>query len=141
MRKLIYGALLVMTAALSGCMTAPTAPTPNELATADYGRVPTVADAERLALPYWRDRALDPASIVVRVTAGPARWWVRNGQGQAVYGHLFDIQVNGKNTFGGYTGWQPGHILVKNGQLLWAWTYDPSRHGNMMLDGDLRRIP
>lgn len=29
----------------------------------DYGRVPTVANAERLALPYWRERALDPASI------------------------------------------------------------------------------
>lgn len=141
MRKFIYGALLVMTTALSGCMTAPRAPTQSELSTADYGQVPTAADAERLALAAWRERALDPGSIMVRVTGGPARWWARNREGQAVFGYLFDVQINGKNTYGGYTGWQPGQLLVKNGQTLWSWTYDQGRHGGYVLRGDLRQVP
>lgn len=107
----ILVALLVFVA---GCYHVPS---PQELASADYGRYP---DNYSELIKTCLDHALkDPMSAQISFTSAPVKGWlnkpVPKGGGIEAYGYWIDATVNAKNSYGGYTGSYPYRFFINNG--------------------------
>lgn len=112
--------LCVMVMMLGGCASAPTA---DEMASADYGGPISQEDAKAKALALLKTTLKDPTSAEIDwgyVSTG----WVRTAPlegGRLMWGYILDAKVNSKNGFGGYTGYSPMKFLFRDGELQAAW--------------------
>ena len=113
--KKLFASIVVAAIVLTGCMV--TAPTKEELASANYGTV-TFAQAERLIWEYLNRTLIDPDSARVGVTKLSVDYWARDKKGKFHYGKLFGFEVNAKNVYGGYTGKQRYYAFIENGQIV-----------------------
>jgi hypothetical protein len=103
--------------AISGCATAPSA---DEEARADYGEMPT--DFQTPIKAYLDQNLKDPASVQLRNWTIPVKSWIRDAPiaGRALhFGWVVNVDVNAKNSYGGYRGFQ---------------TYQFMLHGNMIVN-------
>lgn len=107
-RALRLGLTLVL---LTGCALQPT---PQQLATADYGPLPDHWQA--LARGAFEWSLYDPFSAQYRFNA-PEPGWVSNTS-QIVYGWRITGLVNAKNRMGGYVGWRAFAVLLRHGAVV-----------------------
>lgn len=126
--------------ALTGCATAVTQ---QMLDGADLGPRPAQAAAEDAVRSYFNATAIDSDSLKFRSWGRPVRGYTQAtglaaaAEPDAVFGYFIALEVNGKNRFGGYTGWQR-HVarmahgrcdiavnLDRTGSSQWLalWTY------------------
>lgn len=94
---------------LSGC-----GPTQQELRNADYGRPPS--NPEEVIRSYMNTRLKDPDSAKYSIRKGPIQGW--NSFGGMLFGYIVCADINAKNSYGGYTGWQPYYFLINNDSVI-----------------------
>lgn len=97
---------LIASIGLAGCATAPNS------AEIDYGNPPI--NPRAAVIEYFEPRLKDPASAHYKV-GEPVRATARNGLlfggGIGFAGYIVDVELNAKNSFGGYTGWEPWTVF------------------------------
>lgn len=103
---------------LGGCASAPTQ---QQIAAADYGRPMTQSECLSIAEQAIADQLKDPSSAQFRNEAPCHTGYSNNvpllGR-SAQFGYIQDGEVNGKNGFGGYVGFRPYHVLMRNGVVV-----------------------
>ncbi len=105
--------LLVLTGCASG-------PTTEEISKADYGRNMTAAECVAIAEQVVANRLRDPSSAQFRHSpCYQGNWSSVPVLGMSVeFGWLQQGQVNAKNAFGGYVGFRPYQVLIRNGAVV-----------------------
>jgi len=115
MHKILAPVLLVFAAA---CQSAPTR---EQLASADYGTPIAQDEAEARATAWLQSVLKDPDSLRAswgRVEPG----WQRDGLfGGILYGYRLTGDINARNSFGGYTGSKGYIFMFRDGILVHAW--------------------
>lgn len=110
-----FGAMVAIAGMLTGCASAPSQ---RQMATADYGRPMTQSECLSVAEQAIASQLKDPSSAQFRNETPCHTGYSKNvpllGR-SAQFGYLQDGEVNGKNSFGGYVGFRPYHVLVRNG--------------------------
>lgn len=103
---------------LSACASAPTQ---RQIATADYGRPMSPSECLGLAERAVADQLKDPESAQFINEAPCHPGYSDNvpilGR-SAQFGYRQDGEVNAKNAFGGYVGFRPYHVLMRNGVVV-----------------------
>ncbi len=109
--KLVY--TVVLAAAVSGCSSAPTE---QEVASADFGLSMSEAECLAVAKPFIRSRMGDPESVVfddLKCYRG-LEGRVPIARVEATYGYRFAGSVDSKGDIGRYTGLTPFSGIVRN---------------------------
>ena len=113
-KKLSLAVLLIASPALfTGCATV----SKTEIAQASFEAVP--ANIETLIKQDMGSRLTDPYSAVYEFGT-PRRGFSQDGfavGGKKRLGYIIPIQVNAKNIYGGYTGYEDEYYLWTEGQL------------------------
>lgn len=106
-RRLVLVAVVI---SLAGCAAALQKPAPDQ----NYGQPPV--DVEPAVRRHFDLVLKDPESARYRI-GRPVKAYANNGLvhggGVAWAGYLVDVQVNAKNSFGGYTGFKPYMVLFR----------------------------
>jgi hypothetical protein len=104
----------LMLLCVAGCVSAPTS---EEMASADFGTCPE--NYQAMVQNFMSSRLKDPYSAVYRFTE-PRHGFLREGaiQGNKLhFGWFVQVGINAKNSYGGYTGEQTYYFLLyKNDQ-------------------------
>jgi PBP1b-binding outer membrane lipoprotein LpoB len=110
---------------LTGCASAPT---PQEIQSADYGASVYQADAENSVKNFFNTRLKDPESAKYYFGSVGRGYIVGSRiQGRKLEaGYLLDVSVNAKNSYGGYTGAKPYKFLFRNDQVVQVLEIQPS---------------
>lgn len=88
-------------------------PSQTEMANADYGSYP---DNYREIIKTYLNKTLkDPESARFDSWEPPRMGW--NGFGGSQYGFIVCVNVNAKNSYGGYVGSRPNFFMIKNGEI------------------------
>jgi hypothetical protein len=121
--------LLIALAALpAGC--APSYVTTQEGIDHSIGAAP--ADPEAVAKRYFERALKDSESARYQFgSALPGRLWGGAANGGWVYGYLMHVDVNAKNGFGGYVGYQQWQLGIRDNVVVFAIPPD-SYHGLLM---------
>lgn len=102
-----------------GCATPPT---PQQVENADYGREVMQYEAENAVKEWMRYRLKDPSSAEYKFTI-VQKGYFQDGMafgGAVHYGYRTDVLINGKNSYGGYTGFTPYKFLLRDGKVYKA---------------------
>ena len=89
-------------------------PSERTLASLDYGEAPTNYVA--LFKQGMKMRLKDPSSLQTLDIKPPKKMWSRDLNGVHNYWVICGL-FNAKNSFGGYTGFQPGGVWYKNDRV------------------------
>lgn len=118
MKKIMVAVIVAASAlALAGC--APKPPSQVEISTAQYGSLPN--DYQQLIKNHMNSILKDPESA--RYTFEPPfKAYSQDGSlsstnGGVMYGYVAGVQVNAKNSYGGYTGNQLFVFMFSNGVM------------------------
>lgn len=111
---------------LTGCASAPTR---QQISTADYGSPMTPSRCLAVAENHIASLLKDPSSAQFRGETSCTKGW--SGKApllgmKAVFGYVQTGQVNGKNSFGGYVGFRTYEVIMKNGQVIRSCIADPN---------------
>lgn len=108
----VFSIVIVLTMFIFGCTTPPTQ---KQLDAADYGAYP---DSYKEIIKNYLDRSLkDPESAKIEYIFSPRTAWNKLG-GDLKFGYSVCVNVNAKNSYGGYTGFQRHYFLIKNGSVI-----------------------
>ncbi|MCO7526356.1 hypothetical protein NJH54_17830 [Pseudomonas asiatica] len=113
-RRWIIAAALSL---LAGCASGPT---PQEIANADYGTPIAQGQAEERIKQYFNGVLKDPYSAQYQFSQVQQGYVVGSAfEGRNLYaGYIISVDVNAKNSFGGYTGSKGYQFLFQNGALV-----------------------
>lgn len=121
MKHVAYVQIIAVLAAvglLAGCASAPTQ---QEISHADYGQPMTQQQCLSISESAIANQLKDPNSAQFRNEAPCHTGWVSSvpilGM-KAAFGYVQRGEVNGKNSFGGYVGFRPYLVLMKNGAVV-----------------------
>ncbi|EAP1215536.1 hypothetical protein POI25_003917 [Salmonella enterica] len=106
--------LVFLPLVLSGCAQY-NRPSDIKIQNGDYGLAPTDTDKAEVE-SFIRGNLVDPNSAMFKIDA-PKKYWITDSKGITHFGYFIGVLVNAKNSFGGYTGWQPEGIFYKNGSM------------------------
>lgn len=99
---------------LAGCARAPS---PEEMASWDYGPYPD--NYEQIIKNAMITRLVDPYSAQYHFDGAPVQKYMARPLGMGTeYGWGGIVLINAKNRMGGYTGATPFAYIIKNGQLI-----------------------
>jgi hypothetical protein len=109
---------------LAGCAYGPT---PEQLQAANYGTEPDQEFVEQEAKDMFEGYLKDPESA--RYQFAPVyRGWIFTDrfEGSKLYtGYVLDVNVNAKNSYGGYTGYSLYRLVFQNGRIIRAVSVSP----------------
>ncbi len=101
---------------LAGCVHAPT---PEQIAAADYGSYP--GDYKEVIQQHFYKILFDPYSAQYSDWRGPSSgYWAKPFGGETVFGYRACVEVNAKNRMGGYTGSQQYFFMMRNGSIVYV---------------------
>lgn len=114
--------IITLTIIISSCATMNTgyAPTELDLAKADYGSKPT--NYKKVIKEHIADNLIDPESARFTKFSKPQKSWMSEFQGFKnfkYYGWLVCVDVNAKNSFGGYTGKKTYVALLRGDKVVY----------------------
>lgn len=122
MKKILLVCALTI---LGGCA----APSPDELARADYGAYP---DQYKELIEGYMGRILkDPYSAHYEYLNAPVMAWRKTMSGP-IYGYAVCVNINAKNSYGGYTGAQPSYFMFHDGVITYAMHGDSGTMGTVV---------
>jgi hypothetical protein len=110
--------LAALALVLASCAATP--PTPSQVASIGYGG-PLPANYKAIVQDYLNRTLKDPFSVVMDFKYAPVQTWIRTApiQGsQLILGWKVVALVNGKNSFGGYTGFKPYLFMIRDGAIV-----------------------
>lgn len=107
--------------ALAGCVTPPTQQEYEAtVATIGYG-AELPADWQERVKTFMEMRLKDPVSAIWKFDEKSATAWAgesdMNGV-RVVAGHVVTGQVNAKNSYGGYTGFEQYQFMIRDGEVI-----------------------
>ena len=102
--------ITLMLLALTGCASGPT---PQDIAGANYGSAIEQEAAENRVKQYFNGTLKDPYSAQFQFS-------------KVEKGYIMTVNVNAKNSYGGYTGNQGYQFLFQNGLLVKGLKLHPS---------------
>lgn len=115
---------------LSGCATKPT---PGEMASADYGSYP---DAYQTIIQNYMGHLLkDPYSARYEYLNQPKKGWARG----PIFGYVVCVNVNARNSYGGYTGAQPSYFMIHDDRII-STTHGDGRYMDAIVEGRCREF-
>lgn len=109
-------AAIAMILIVSGCVTTAPPPTASELASAYYGPYPS--EYERVIKEYMSVRLKDPYSAHYEFLIRPSTGYLSLKEN--IFGWLVCVDINAKNSYGGYTGAKPNIFLLRDGRVVHA---------------------
>jgi hypothetical protein len=112
--KCIVGLAFILL--MTGCATVE--PSSWQLATADYGRRPSDAEAMKVVKSYMHPRLIDPYSAVYECER-PRKAWTNLKvffSDNISYGYAMRCNINAKNRLGGYTGAESYRFMIHMGR-------------------------
>ena len=99
---------------------------PDVLASADYGIYPD--NYETIIKSYFQTRLKDPFSAQYQFRT-PFKAFLRNapvlGGDPTIYGYMVYTNVNAKNSYGAYTGWEEYRLLISDGVVVGTASKNP----------------
>ena len=98
---------------LAGCVSLPSA---EQAAQADYGSYPS--NYEQIVHAYFSVTLKDPDSAQYRSISSPRTFWIGDRITGAKYGYLVCANLNGKNSYGAYIGFQTDGLLIRDGVVI-----------------------
>lgn len=105
--------VMLLTISLLGCAVPPTE---EQLRNADYGPYPY--DYKEIITNHLDKILKDPDSAQVDFKGFlPTQQW-SSYFGNTKYGYAICVDINAKNSFGGYTGRQTSYFLINNGYIV-----------------------
>lgn len=111
-------AIAALFATLGGCASAPSM---QQIETADYGQPITPSECLGIARQAIANQLKDPSSAQFR-NEEPCHTGYSNNVPllgrSAQFGYIQNGEVNGKNSFGGYVGFRPYHVLIRDGIVV-----------------------
>ena len=111
------GTLVITSLLLAACASGPTA---MQIKNADYGRDMTPEECVKIAEEFVSNAMKDPSSAQFKNSQCYKGYWnsVPLFGMPVAFGWIQAGEVNGKNSFGGYVGFRPYQILMKNGEVV-----------------------
>lgn len=105
---------VAIASSLSGCAYNPSSV---DVTNADYGLPPSDGYKNQIEQDISKT-LLDPDSAKYIFDA-PCKFWISTGNDKTgmQYGYFIGVTVNAKNSFGGYTGYQPIGVIWRNGNI------------------------
>ncbi|UVT17433.1 MAG: hypothetical protein H8K04_07810 [Nitrospira sp.] len=103
-----------------GCVTSIPLVTPEQIARADYGRVPVSHNYQSAVKDYMQGVLFDPHTAHYRFFGEPQKGYVRisgTKNPSPVFGYLVQVGIDAKNLKGSYVGEQPYRFFIKNETL------------------------
>lgn len=119
---------------VGGCA-ATTPPTPEEQQAAYYGKVISQEEAEQIVKTYVESRLKDSSSAQYAGFTQVEKGYLKSGLiygGNVYYGYRINVNVNAKNSYGGYVGFQPYVFVLRDGRVITAWTTKTDYRGYTM---------
>ena len=98
---------------LYGCIA--TLPTQAERENADYGEYPH--DAENIVKQYLKYQLKDAETAKWKLELTPQQGGFAEFR-NIIYGFYTCYMINGKNSYGGYTGYKLHYFLIRNGTVV-----------------------
>jgi hypothetical protein len=117
--------VIVILAFMAGCASGPT---PQDIARADYGTPVGQQQAEERIKQYFNGTLKDPYSAQYQFSQVEKGYVVGSafeGKGLSA-GYLISVNVNAKNSYGGYTGNKGYQFLFQNGVLVKGLSRSPN---------------
>ena len=124
-------AFLAIATSVVGCA----APTSQELAAADYGPYPD--DHEQIIKNYMQSFLKDPESARYQFLNSPKSGW--NSLGGKKYGYIVCVNVNAKNSYGGYVGNRMSYFMINNGRVIDA-SHGDGNYGDAIVQGKCNKF-
>lgn len=91
-------------------------PSPEEVATANYGPYPE--NYEQIK-SYMESVLKDPYSVIYRSIEKPEKsWYKQSNFEQPIYGYQTCVTYNAKNSFGAYTGYSTDYFIINDGSII-----------------------
>ena len=91
----------------------------SELEDADYGAYPT--NYQEIATAWFEESLRDPFSAQYRWEGEPQPGYHREapitGGDVVEFGYIVYVDVNAKNGFGAYTGWEEYRLFIRDGEV------------------------
>ncbi|RKF36715.1 hypothetical protein [Paraburkholderia fungorum] len=106
------GFLSTFCIALAACAAAPTS---EEMASADYGTYPD--NYQDVIHDYMENVLKDPDSARYDYLNSPQSGWRRTSNGLK-FGYVVCVNINARNSYGGYTGAQPSYFMLRDGTVV-----------------------
>lgn len=97
--------------AIAGCATPPSQ---QELESADYGAYPV--SYEQIIKNRMSTILKDPDSAQYRFLNTPKTGW--NSFGGKKFGYIVCVNINAKNSYGGYVGYRMSYFMIKNDLII-----------------------
>lgn len=104
---------LTFTLALSSCAGIPL--TQEQVAKLDFG--PEPKNYEQMAKDYYTNILKDPESARFKDFSKPAKGYSQSMMGTHA-GYLVTFEVNAKNSYGGYTGFQSHNVIINGDRVI-----------------------
>lgn len=120
---------VVFALSLAGCASVPSQ---QEIAEADYGNPMSAADCKALAQHAIASRLNDPGSAQFRNEQPCFKSWSSSAPLYGMekkFGYLQKGEVNSKNAFGGYVGFRPYTVLIRDGRVVRSRLTNSDGHG------------
>ena len=108
---------IILVPLLASCASGPTQ---DQLAKADFGREISTTECTAMAEGVISDGLKDPSSAQFRKSQCTKGSWASVpllGMG-VEFGWLQRGEVNGKNSYGGYVGFRPYQVLIRDGAVI-----------------------
>lgn len=117
MRTIGDGVFVLTSLLLCACAAAPTSV---EMSNADYGQDMTPQDCVRVAEGIIANSLRDPGAAQFRHSPCQRGYWssVPILGMPVAFGWFQRGEVNGKNAYGGYVGFRPYQVLMKDGAVV-----------------------
>jgi hypothetical protein len=90
-------------------------PSQSEIASANYGSYPD--NYKEITKRHFGDVLKDPGSARYNNWRGPSKGW-RATMGGNRFGYRVCVDVNAKNSYGGYTGRETFYLMINGGQVI-----------------------
>jgi hypothetical protein len=107
---------IALSLTLSGCVSAPPQ---QEIQNADYGSPITLEESEPQVKAAMETILKDGISAIYKCSLG-GKGWLGSGMawdGVNVYGYMLVCEINGKNSYGAYSGFEHYMFVFTNGKL------------------------
>jgi len=90
-------------------------PTAEQIAAADYGRVPK--DPQQTVMEFMKMVLVDSTSAQYDKWSNVSKGWFKNFSG-IYYGYKGCVYINAKNSLGGYRGFRPYLYIIKDDKII-----------------------
>lgn len=113
---------------LTGCSGTPTS---EQLASADYGRYPK--NYEKVIKDYMQSQLKDPDSATYKFRNIPKSGW--SSLGKTLFGYRLCVEINAKNSYGGYVGSRMSYFMIKNDVVIDSHHTTSGSYGGVFVNG------